>query len=73
MKKKNVMKKYGVKLVTYKGGGASEPQEFNMWVYVDSTRFETEDFEEADQLRKDYENRNPGGFYAVDVVDEVKG
>jgi hypothetical protein len=58
------MKNYGVKLISYAG------QEFNAWVFVDSERFSTTDQDEAWVLRKEYELRNPKGFYLVEEIKE---
>ncbi len=55
--------KYGVKLLTYKG------QEFNMWIFEDATRLETSE-EEAIKVRREYENRNPDGFYTVERIED---
>lgn len=65
-----IMQKWGVKLVRYKGGGTREAQEFNMWVYDDKGRFETDDFVAAAKVKQEYENKNPGGFYVVEEVKE---
>lgn len=58
------MKTYGVKLIVYAG------QEFNAWVFVDSKRFCTTNEEEAWTVRKEYETRNPKGFYMVEEIKE---
>lgn len=62
--------KYGIKLISYRGDGASEWQQMNMWVYADKGRFETTDFEEANQLAEEYRTRNPGGIYDVKLIEE---
>lgn len=62
--------KYGVKLTSYRGDAASQWQQMDMWIYKDSERFETADFEEASQLAEDYRTRNPGGIYDVKLIEE---
>lgn len=60
-----LLKKYGVKLVTYGG------QKFDMWVgsYGDS-RFTTTDAEFADKERIRWESQNPKGYYRVEEIPE---
>lgn len=58
--------KYGVILSHYKG------DLMNMWVYDDKGRFETTDFGEALKVKVDYENRNPGGYYSIQEIEEKK-
>ena len=56
--------KYGVLLTAYKG----DP--FNMWIWDDNGRFETDDQLEAQKLRDEYSKRNPDGHYSVQVITE---
>lgn len=59
--------KYGVLLTHYKG------QPLNMWVGLDGDgRFETSNLDAAQKVRDDYSNRNPGGDYSVQEIEEKK-
>lgn len=62
-----LLKKYGVKLVTYGG------QEFNMWVGGSGDNcFSTTDAEAADNERLLWETRNPKGYYRGEEIPEKK-
>lgn len=58
----SALKKFGVKLVRYKG------QDFGMWVYADVGRFETTDEREAYDRKSVSENHNPDGYYEVQEI-----
>ena len=58
------MKKYGVMLELYAG------QPFSMWIYEGDGRFETESETEAYVKRREYEAKNPKGFYNVKEICE---
>lgn len=57
------MKKYGVKLVLYRG------QKFDMWVY-DEGRFETDDEQKAQEVADQYKSKNPFGCYCVEEIKD---
>jgi hypothetical protein len=62
-----LLKKYGVKLVTYGG------QDFNIWVGGEGdTQFSTTDITAAYNEKILWETKNPKGYYRVEEIPEKK-